>query len=97
MADSKRNFGVGGTFTGTGASTEVGPSGSVLVILEAGNATIDVEIQPPESASWVKLGTEGIGLDASADVVKQFEAQSCKVRLNCTAYTADTNYWLIAR
>lgn len=93
----KTNYGVKGTFTGTGQSEDVGPSESILVILESGNATIDVEIQPPDSDSWVKLGTEGIGLDASADVVKVFEAPSCKLRLNCTAQSSNTNYWLIAR
>ena len=97
MADVVKNFGVSGTFTTTESSTAVGPSESVLVILEAGSATVDVEVQPPESASWVKLGTEGIGLDASADVVRVFEAPACKLRITATAYVSDTNYWLIAR
>ena len=92
-----KNFGIQGTFTGTGSSESVSPSEYVLVILEAGNATIDVEIQPPESSTWVKCGSEGIGLDASADVVKVYQAPACKVRLTCTAYTSDTNYWLVAR
>ena len=94
---NRKNFGDRGTITGTGATAAVDPSESVMVILEAGSATIDVEIQPPESSAWVKCGTEGIGLDASADVVKVYEAPACKLRLNCTAYTSDTNYWLIAR
>lgn len=89
------NWGVSGTFTGTGSSASIGPVEKALVILEAGSATIDVEIQPPGSTSWVKLGAEGIGLDASADVVKVYEAPACKVRITCTAYTSDTNYWLI--
>lgn len=92
-----RSYGDSGTIAGTGATPSVDPSEYVLVILEAGNATIDVEIQPPESDSWVKLGEEGIGIDASADVCKVFQAPACKLRLNCTAYTADTPYWLIAR
>lgn len=95
MAGVELDWGVKGTFTGTGESTAIGPVEKALVVLEAGSATIDVEIQPPDSSTWVKLGTEGIGLDASADVVKVYEAPACKVRLNCTAYTSDTNYWLI--
>lgn len=92
---AEHNWGVSGTFTGTGSSSSIGPCEKALVILEAGSATIDVEIQPPDSTSWVKLGTEGIGLDASADVVKVYEAPACKIRLTCTAYTSDTAYWLI--
>jgi hypothetical protein len=57
-----------------------------------GNATVDVEIQPPESSAWVKAE---IGLDASADVVKVYEAPACKIRLNCTAYTSDTPFWIV--
>lgn len=93
---SEHNWGVRGVFTGTGSSESIGPCEKALVILDAGSATVDIEVQPPESAVWVKLGTEGIGLDASADVVKVFEAPSCKIRLTCTAYTSDTSYWLVA-
>ena len=90
----KRNFGEAGTITATGATGEVGPTESVLIVLDAGSAIVDVEIQPPSSNSWVKAE---VGIDASVDVVKVFEAPACKVRLNCTAYTSDTPFWLIAR
>ena len=90
---SVHNWGVRGTFSDTGASDSIGPFEKALVIIEGGAATIDVEVQPPESASWVIAEAD---IDASTDAVKVYEAPACKIRLNCTAYTSATNYWLIA-
>jgi hypothetical protein len=87
-----KNWGVTGTIIETGATESAGPYEKALIILDAGSATVDVEIQPPESSAWVKAE---IGLDASADVVKVYEAPACKIRLNCTAYTSDTPFWIV--
>lgn len=88
-----KNWGATGTFTGTGQSEEVGPSEMVLIGIEAGAGTVAVEWQPPESSSWLVIES----LTVSDDVVKQYEAQAGKLRLNCTAYTSDMNYWLVER
>jgi hypothetical protein len=90
---SVHNWGVKGTFTETGVSESIGPSEKALIIIEAGAATVQVEVQPPESATWVVAAAD---IDASSDAVKVYEAPACRVRLNCTAYTSATNYWLIA-
>ncbi len=86
---------VTGAIAATGATANTAVASEVLILLEAGDCIVDVEAQPPGSSSWIKLGTEGIGIDASSDVGKVFAAPACKIRLNCTTYTSSTNFWLI--
>lgn len=87
------NWGVSGTFTATGSSESIGPCEKALILVDAGNVTFDIEVQPPDSSLWIKAE---IGLDGSADVVKVFEAPACKIRITATAYTSAASYWLIA-
>jgi hypothetical protein len=80
-----------GTFTGTGQSAAVTGRKIAIRMDFSGAASVDIEVAMP-SGAWVKSAT---GIIADYDNIYA-GVVTTGLRLNCTAYTDDVEYYLEA-
>lgn len=85
------NRGVSGSFTGTTSSAATDVCSNFAVDISGGAGTVNVERLAPDGSTWITL--EAITVD-SDEHAKEYEGVGASVRLTCSAYTSEIDYWV---
>ncbi len=83
-----------GTFSGTGQSDPVFGKNLHVRMTFAGTATVTIEQLDPSSGSWITVESYTATPDPNPVIAEDILEFSW--RLNCTAYTNDVTYTMIA-